>query len=143
MSARPTTTITTAEIAGTAATTRPGIGALASSLPAWTTAMPSAVRVAARPTRERDDQDEAEPDPVLRDGAEQHDERGRARDQAGRRAERDQASPPAVVVMVVMAVVVVVVVRGRGLWPTLRSRPRSTAAPTPTTRRPETSVSHG
>ena len=49
---------------------------------------------------------------MLRDGAEQDDERGRARDQPGRRAERDQAAA-VMVVMVVVAVVVVIVVAAR------------------------------
>ena len=77
-----------------------------------TTASPSAVSVAARPRLNATISSEPEHDLRLGDRAEQDDERGRARDQAGRRAHAP-AGPRvlSVVVVVVVMVVVVVVVR--------------------------------
>ena len=78
---RRRTTISAAETAEARPASRPG-RSRASACDACTTAMPRPVSVAARPSAERDDQDQPEPDLVLRDRAEQDDERRRAGDEA-------------------------------------------------------------
>ena len=90
---------------------------------------------------------------MLGDGAEQDDQRGRAGDESGRGAEREDRAPVGLRVgvgerVVMRVVVVVVVMMAAGVvrqWPaeTPRSRMRSTRIPTPTTSRPATRFSHG
>ena len=83
---------------------------LRSAREASTTVSPSAVSVAARPDAEGDDQQHAERDLALGDRAEQHDERGRAGDQPGGRAHREQPAHARLLREVAVAVVVAVIV---------------------------------
>ena len=81
---------------------------------ASTTARPRPVSVAARPTLNATIRSSPSADLVLGDGAEQDDQRGRARDQAGRRAHREQPAPRELLGRAWCVAVLVVVRRGRG-----------------------------
>ena len=90
VSTSPTTTISAAPTAAGSAASAPGHRQPRQRAVARTTASPSAVSVAASPAVKATIRTSPSADLVLRDRAEQDDERGRARDQPGRRAHRDE-----------------------------------------------------
>ena len=121
MSTKPTPTISRAEIAGTAVTRPAGHVQSPERAPGEHDREAEPGQRGGEAEAEGDDQDHPERDLPLGDGAEQHDERRRARDQAGRGAHRDQPAPREllgrrvrvavlVVVRVAMRVVVMFVV---------------------------------
>ena len=138
--AAPAMTITSALIAGSRPITRPWSSNRRNVRLARMAASPIPVIESASPALNATISTEPEGDPVQRDGREEDDERGRAREEPAGDADGGQRAPAEL--RVAMAVVVMVVpVAVRVAVPKLA--PTSTDAPTPITRSPETSPIHG